>query len=142
MRAGWYVVRAEARARRGSLAALMVVVGLAAGLVLASASGARRSDTAYERFLQAANASHVLISSESDNANYEPLRAVEGVAGVAPIAGLELFAEDLGVPASSPTAWGWLAVAIAGTLVVSNAAAGVPGWRARHLRLAVALRAE
>lgn len=36
MRAGWYVVGAEARARRGSLAALMMVVGLVAGLVLAS----------------------------------------------------------------------------------------------------------
>ena len=86
-----YLIRAEGRWRAASLLGLVLLVGLAGGLVFASAGGARRTDTAYDRFVEAANASHVLLSTSSGPGDYAPLRDIDGIEAVAPIAGLELF---------------------------------------------------
>ena len=48
-------VRSEVRARWRSLATLAVVLGIASGVVMAAAAGARRTTTAYPRFLDSFN---------------------------------------------------------------------------------------
>lgn len=53
-----------------------------------------------------------------------------------------LFAEDLGVPGDATLAWAWIGIAGIATLLVANAAAAVPGWRAGRIQPAIALRAE
>src|SRR5262245_56201626 len=43
-------LRAELRTRRAALVLLVIVIAVASGLALAAAAGARRSNTAYDRF--------------------------------------------------------------------------------------------
>jgi hypothetical protein len=47
----WARARADLRRRRGSAAALVVLIGLAAGVVLASVAGARRTGTSLDRLV-------------------------------------------------------------------------------------------
>ncbi|MGZ4206121.1 MAG: hypothetical protein ACXVES_12780, partial [Actinomycetota bacterium] len=49
----WVRARAELRARLPSMLALALLVGLAAGVVMTTAAGARRTDTSYKRFARA-----------------------------------------------------------------------------------------
>ena len=56
MAAIWYRFSAELRARWRAWAALGLLAGLAAGAVIAAAAGARRTETAYSRFLVAQDA--------------------------------------------------------------------------------------
>src|SRR5688572_18647505 len=56
-----YRFRAELRTRWRAWLALALLVGLAGGAVLALAAGARRTDTAYSRFLSAQNAYDALV---------------------------------------------------------------------------------
>ena len=51
----------ELRARWLGWAVLALIVGLAGGVVLTAAAGARRTDSAYPRFLTAYRASDVLV---------------------------------------------------------------------------------
>ena len=62
MTAVWYRYRAELRMRWRGWLALALIAGIAGGAVLALAAGARRSDTAYRRFLHAQDAYDVLVS--------------------------------------------------------------------------------
>jgi hypothetical protein len=64
MRAVWRLVAHELSTRWRSWAGLALLAGLAGGVVLAAAAGARRTDTAYPRFLQASRASDVLVSPQ------------------------------------------------------------------------------
>jgi hypothetical protein len=57
----WLSLRAELRLRWRALAGLALLLGLIGGVVLAAAAGARRTDTAYPRLLQWANAAQVDI---------------------------------------------------------------------------------
>ncbi len=57
--------RAEARQRWRSWALLAVVVGLTAGAALASLAGARRTETAYERFVEGTNGFDVIVANGS-----------------------------------------------------------------------------
>jgi ABC-type lipoprotein release transport system permease subunit len=57
----WYRFRAELRSRWRAWLGLGLLVGLAAGAVMALAGGARRTDTAYARFLEAQNAYDVIV---------------------------------------------------------------------------------
>lgn len=66
MAAVWLRWRSELRARASSWAALALLVGLAAGLVIAAAAGARRTDSAYNRFLRAQNAYDVIVPNFAD----------------------------------------------------------------------------
>jgi ABC-type lipoprotein release transport system permease subunit len=61
MTAVWYRFRAELRSRWRAWLGLAVLVGLATGAVMALAGGARRTDTAYARFLEAHNAYDVMV---------------------------------------------------------------------------------
>jgi len=61
MRAVWIRFRAELRTRWRAWLGLALLVGLAAGAVMTLAAGARRTDSAYSRFLRAQNAYDVVI---------------------------------------------------------------------------------
>jgi hypothetical protein len=58
--------RAELRLRLRSWLWLGLLVGLIAGLSIAAAAGARRTDTAYERFLAHQRAADVLVDNYPD----------------------------------------------------------------------------
>lgn len=81
MTAVWYRFRVELRSRWRAWLGLAVLVGLAAGAVMALAAGARRTDTAYARFLVAHNAYDVMVI------DYEE-RGFPGVGGFDEIAAL------------------------------------------------------
>jgi hypothetical protein len=86
-----YRLRAELRQRWPALLGLVVLVGVAGGVVLASATGAQRTATAYDRFLQASNASHALVSPEVISpTTRDQLAAVDGVADLGTVVGFEL----------------------------------------------------
>jgi len=53
MRAVWLRLRSELRARWRAWLGLALLIGLAGGAALAAAAGARRTETAYPRFIQA-----------------------------------------------------------------------------------------
>jgi MacB-like periplasmic core domain len=61
MTAVWYRFRAELRSRWRAWLGLGLLVGLATGAVMALAAGARRTDSAYARFLEAQNAYDVMV---------------------------------------------------------------------------------
>ena len=84
------LARAELRGRwRGWLAAA-ALVALAGGVVLTTAAGARRTDTAYPRFLRASEGADVLISPNNTGipSFYAAVAKLPGVALVAPTVGL------------------------------------------------------
>ena len=63
VRATWYRLRIELRARWRAWPALALIVGLTGGAVLALAAGARRTDSSYRRFLRAQDAYDVQVSA-------------------------------------------------------------------------------
>lgn len=66
MRAAWAIARADIARRWKALMALALLTGLAGAVVLACAAGARRTDTVYERFLEASRAHHAEFSATGD----------------------------------------------------------------------------
>ena len=62
MPAVWFRFRVELRRRLRAWAAVAVVVGLAGGAVLSLVAGARRTDSAYDRFVRATDGYDVLVS--------------------------------------------------------------------------------
>ena len=66
MRAVRYRLRLELRSGWRACAALGLVVGIVGGAVLALAAGARRTDSAYRRFLRQQDAYDVLVSLDDD----------------------------------------------------------------------------
>jgi putative ABC transport system permease protein len=67
------------------------IVGLAGAVVLTSAAGARRTDTAYQRFLDTAHAANVLVSPNNTGFGgyYKALAKLPGVEVVAPVIGVQ-----------------------------------------------------
>ena len=61
MPAVWARARADLRARWKAWFLLALLVGVAAGAVIAAAAGARRTDTAYQRFSQAYRAPNIML---------------------------------------------------------------------------------
>ena len=66
MRGARLVLRAEARGRWRVWLGVALVLGLAAGTVLMFVSGARRTASAYDRFLAGARPSDVLVQDSAD----------------------------------------------------------------------------
>lgn len=56
------VLRTELRARWAAWLALVLVVGLAGGVVLTAAAGAQRTGTAFSRLLQASHAADAAVA--------------------------------------------------------------------------------
>jgi hypothetical protein len=69
MPAVWMRLRAEIRAHLAATVALILLVGIAGGVVIGAAAGARRTDTAFPRFLKASHAADVLISPNATGFN-------------------------------------------------------------------------
>src|SRR6266436_6167090 len=62
MGAVWMRLRAELRQQWRGWLALAVLLGLIGGIALMAAAGARRTDTAYPRFLRASHAADLLVT--------------------------------------------------------------------------------
>ena len=78
-----YRLRAVARQRWLAWLALALLVGLGGGIVLGALAAARRTDSAYGRFLKDANAFDVGVSTTAVSIDFEPLRRLPQVADVA-----------------------------------------------------------
>jgi ABC-type antimicrobial peptide transport system permease subunit len=83
----WLCVRRRIRARWVAWTAVTMLIGLAGGVVLASAAGARRTASAYSRFLVAGHAARVLVSPNNTGSTgyYDALAHIDGVTRVASV---------------------------------------------------------
>jgi hypothetical protein len=74
--AAWYRARAVLRRRWRASVLLVALVGLAAGIVLTTVAGARRSSTAYERFRRETLAGDldITIDGPTDVADIDDVR--------------------------------------------------------------------
>jgi ABC-type lipoprotein release transport system permease subunit len=79
----WLRWRSELRSRWRAWLAVAALVGLAGGVVIAAAAGARRTDSAYPRFLRAYKAADVLIADDGEVPQPFDLRKVERLPQVA-----------------------------------------------------------
>ena len=80
----WFALRAGTRRRWRALVSLALLLGLAGGVVLTAAAGARRTDTAYPRLLTWAGASQVTaLLGGLDPAYFAALHRLPQVAAVA-----------------------------------------------------------
>jgi ABC-type lipoprotein release transport system permease subunit len=86
----WILVR-QLRARWRGWVLLAVLVGLAGGVVMTAAAGARRTDSAYSRFLVASRAGDLLVSPNNTGFGgyYKALAALPGAETVAPVIGVQ-----------------------------------------------------
>src|ERR1035438_2334654 len=90
MRAVLRLAAHEFHARWKGWAVLVLLIGVAAGGGLTAAAGARRTDTAYPRFLQAYKGSDVLVGPAGSGDGYDnALAGLPDVAAIAPIVGLQ-----------------------------------------------------
>jgi ABC-type lipoprotein release transport system permease subunit len=99
-----YRLRAELRRRRRRLVGLALLVALLGGLVLATAAGARRTSTAYERLIEVTNPPELLVSppggpGDDPTPFYAALSRLPGVLGVRVIAGIPLLPQS-GTPSA------------------------------------------
>ena len=80
----WFALGAGMRRRWRALVSLALLLGLAGGVVLTAAAGARRTDTAYPRLLTWARASQVtVLLGGLDPAYFAALNQLPQVAAVA-----------------------------------------------------------
>jgi ABC-type lipoprotein release transport system permease subunit len=110
-----YRLRADIRGRMRTIGGLALLVALIGGIVLASASGARRTASAYDRFLAEANAPELLVSPPGGpgvdpTPFYDAIARLPSVRGIEVFAGLPLVAEG-GTPSERlAEAFGGIAV--------------------------------
>ena len=92
MRVVLLLVAHELRTRWRGWAVLVLLVALAGGAVLAAAAGARRTSSAYPRFLRASHASDLLVAPAGTGLNgYDlALARLRGVSRIAPVVGLNV----------------------------------------------------
>ena len=101
MGAAWLIVRADLRRRWRAMLAMALLIGLVSGVVLVAAAGARRTDTAYPRFLSRSHAADLLVSpTQSGFHGY--FQAVAGLPQVASADVVAFLQMSLPVPGASP----------------------------------------
>src|SRR3984893_15656497 len=61
-RVAWYRLRATFGRRLGGYVAIVVLIGLTAGIALGSIAGARRTQSSYPKFLASTNPSDMTVS--------------------------------------------------------------------------------
>src|SRR5438445_6204234 len=87
----WMRARAELRGRWTSSVIIMLLIGLAGGVALTAAAGARRTDTAYPRFLRATRSADFLVSvANSGTSFYSDLARLPEVAASGVVDGLPI----------------------------------------------------
>lgn len=93
MRSVLLVCAHELRTRWQAWVSLALLVAFAGGCVLAAAAGARRTGSAYQRFLVASKASDVLVSPAGTGLRgyYAALARLPSAAAAAPVAGLNVL---------------------------------------------------
>src|SRR5438309_731626 len=103
-------VRSDLRARWRAWLGLTLIMGLAGGAVIAAAAGARRTDSAYSRFLRSSRAPDALVFDPSDTSfatiPADKLAALPQVAATAPIVGYTLTEPDLNLVAAPDGRYG------------------------------------
>lgn len=101
MSAVWFHFRAELRTRWRSWLAMAVLVAISAGVVLTVAAGARRADSAYDRFVAASNAHDVLVFGQPFDVDLDAVARLPEVADSARLGYALLLeperGEDLGL---------------------------------------------
>ena len=92
MRVVLLLVAHELRTRWRGWAVLVALVALAGGAVMTAAAGARRTSSAYPRFLHASHASDLLIAPAGTGLDgYDlALARLRGVSRIAPVVGLNV----------------------------------------------------
>jgi hypothetical protein len=93
MRATFAIAARRLRAGWRGWAALALLTGLAGGAVLAAAAGARRTESAYPRFLHATNSAQVLVGPALNGVGdgYDlAVGRLPGVTQIAPVVGLNM----------------------------------------------------
>ena len=98
MRAVLGLAARELRGRWLSWAVLVLLVALADGVVLTAVAGARRTDSAYPRFLAASKASDALVGpADYGTGGYDDaLARLPSVAAIAPLVGLQALPVEPG----------------------------------------------
>jgi hypothetical protein len=93
----WAQARAQLRATRRSTVALILLVALVGGVVLAAATGARRTDSAFPRLLGAASTSDILVNPDEGIASgldIDEVAALPGVREIGDVRGMFLVLPD------------------------------------------------
>ncbi|MGH9083977.1 MAG: FtsX-like permease family protein [Acidimicrobiales bacterium] len=75
-----FLVRSELRRRWRTYGVLALVLGVVTGTAMASAAGARRTATSYDRLLAVTNADDVLVNPDDGNADFDAIEALPQVA--------------------------------------------------------------
>ena len=91
MKAIWARSRAELRGRWRATLALAVMVGLVGGIAIAAAAGARRTHSAYPRFLEATNAADILVNPDLGaftELDFDAVAALPEVASMGTVGGM------------------------------------------------------
>ena len=102
MNAVWMRARSELRTRFGAIVALAVIVGVMGGVVIAAAAGARRTITAYPRFLTTENAMTTVVDMNGKPAFIPQVhREVLALPGIIDHAEVSLAQGHLVIPGSS-----------------------------------------
>jgi hypothetical protein len=101
MGAVWLRLRADLRQHWRGVLALAVLIGVIAGIALTAAAGARRTDTAYPRFLRGSHAADLLVTpARSGFHGY--FRAVAGLPQVSSSDAVAFLQMSLPGPGRSP----------------------------------------
>jgi ABC-type lipoprotein release transport system permease subunit len=98
--AAWAWAKSELRRRRGASLALILLIGIGGAVVLTTAAGARRADTAFDRFITSSDTADVQVqySSEDDvdDAVLDAFRHHPDVEVATPVYFTIGFSEDTG----------------------------------------------
>jgi len=97
-------LRTELRSRWTAWAAVALLIGVTGGVVLTTAAGARRTDTAYARYLKRSHAADVLVSPTNRGLPdyYPALAKLRAVAELGVGVGFEGFVRDAKAPPGAP----------------------------------------
>jgi ABC-type lipoprotein release transport system permease subunit len=98
-------LRTELRSRWRAWAAVALLIGVTGGVVLTTLAGARRTDTAYARYLKQSRAADVLVSPTNRGLPdyYPALAKLPSVATLGVGIGFEGFVRDATGPAGAPS---------------------------------------
>lgn len=99
MSAIWLLLRTEMRHRWRAWLGLALVFGIAFGAAIAAAAGARRTETAYPRFLRAQDSFHAVTAGGAEEGFVEHFRAIEKHPAVEDYVELVVVGSEITVPA-------------------------------------------